>query len=271
MNNYVAEVTRRSDKASAVIINTFEALESDVLNALTCMYPHHQVYAIGPLHTLLDKVVPKDDPLYSLTCNLWREDEKCLRWLDSREPNSVIYVNFGSIAFLTGEQLVEFAMGIANSKHSFLWIIRPDLVNGEKAVLPQEFYEETKGRGMLTDWCPQEAVLNHPSIGGFLTHCGWNSILESVTAGIPIICWPSFADQPTNRAYSCREWGIGLEVDADVKRKEVAKLVRELMEGEEGKEMKRRAAEWKKLADVATDPNGSSSANLEKLIDEILK
>lgn len=126
---------------------------------------------------------------------------------------------------------------------------------------------------MLTDWCPQDAVLNHPSIGGFLTHCGWNSILESMTAGngIPMICRPSFADQPTNQGYSCREWGIGLEVDTEVKRGGVERLVRELMEGEKGKEMKRGAEEWKKLANEATNPNGSSSTNLKKLINEILK
>lgn len=138
MSKYAAQVTRRSVKASAVIINTFEALESDALNALTCMYLHHNVYAnrSTPLHMPLDKALPKDDPLNSMACTLWKEDEDCPRWLDSKRPGSVIYVNFGSIAFLTKEQLVEFAIGIANSKHLFLWTIRPDLVNGERAVLP---------------------------------------------------------------------------------------------------------------------------------------
>ena len=99
---------------------------------------------------------------------------------------------------MTNEQLVEFAWGLANSKQDFLWIIRPDLVKGVSAVLPEEFLEETRERGKLASWCPQEKVLGHSAVGGFLTHCGWNSTIESISSGVPMICWPFFADQQTN-------------------------------------------------------------------------
>ncbi|KAF8021263.1 hypothetical protein BT93_G1633 [Corymbia citriodora subsp. variegata] len=240
----------------------------ELLNALSSMFP--RVYAIGPLSLLLNKLVKEESPLKSINCNLWIEDTECLRWLDSKEPKSVLYVNFGSIAVLTREELIEFAMGLANSKHPFLWIIRPDLVRGDSAILPREFIEETEGRSMYADWCPKEAVLNHLATGGFLTHCGWNSIIESVSSGVPMTCWPYFGDQRTNCTYACSKWEIGLELSGVVKREEVERLVRDLMEGDKGKQMKERITEWKKLAQEATDANGSSSINFDKLSNELL-
>ncbi|MCL7044182.1 hypothetical protein MKW94_030964 [Papaver nudicaule] len=167
--------------------------------------------------------------------------------------------------------MIEFAFGLANSKHTFLWIIRSDLVLGDSAILPPEFTTETKDRSMIASWCPQEDVLKHPSIGGFLTHSGWNSTLDTVIGGVPIICWPFFAEQQTNCKYSCVDWGIGMEIDNNVKRNEVEKLVRELMDGEKGKALKKRVMEWKSCAENAiSSPNGSSFVNLEKLVSQIL-
>jgi hypothetical protein len=171
---------------------------------------------------------------------------------------------------MTRPQLTEFGWGLANSKHPFLWIIRPDLVVGESAILPPEFLAETRDRGLIASWCPQEEVLNHPSIGGFLTHCGWNSIIESVCAGVPMLCWPFFGDQQLNCRYSCNEWGIGMEINNGANREEVGKLVRELMEGDTGKKMKKKVMEWKNLAEEATGPHGSSSINLNNLVNEVL-
>jgi UDP:flavonoid glycosyltransferase YjiC (YdhE family) len=154
-----------------------------------------------------------DNDLKSIGSNLWKEEAGCLEWLNKKESNSVVYVNFGSITVMTSDQLIEFAWGLANSNKTYLWIIRPDLVEGDSAILPPEFKEDTKERGLLANWCPQEEVLSHPSIGGFLTHSGWNSTIESVCSGVPIICWPFFADQQTNCQYSCNEWGIGIEIE----------------------------------------------------------
>ncbi|XP_043696678.1 7-deoxyloganetin glucosyltransferase-like [Telopea speciosissima] len=253
-------------KASAVILNTFDALEEDVLNALSAMLP--RVYSIGPLHLLLNQI--QDDSLKSIGSNLWREEPECLNWLNTKEPGSVVYVNFGSITVMTPQQLVEFAWGLANSKQTFLWIIRPDLVVGDSAELPPEFVSLTKERGILGSWCPQEEVLNHPAVGCFLTHSGWNSTLESISGGVPVLCWPFFGDQQTNCRYSCVHWGIGKEINNDVKREEVERLVREMMVGERGKEMKAKAMEWKKKAESAIVPGGSSHVHFDNMLNQLL-
>ncbi|KAM7516833.1 hypothetical protein LguiA_006416 [Lonicera macranthoides] len=267
MLNFAINEAENSHRASAIILNTIDVLECDVLDALAPIFP--PIYPIGPLH-MLEKQTPEPEELKSIQLNLWKEESECLQWLDSKQPNSVIYVNFGSVARLTSEQLIEFAWGLANSKQCFLWAIRPDLVVGDSAVLPPEFEEVTKELGLLSNWCPQEKILAHPSVGGFLTHCGWNSILESIGGGVPMICWPAFAEQPTNCWFCCNHWGIGMEI-GDVNRVEIERLVRELMVGEKGREMKRRAMEWKNLAEESTSSSGSSYKNFyDKMVEGVL-
>ncbi|XP_058738393.1 7-deoxyloganetin glucosyltransferase-like [Vicia villosa] len=267
MLEFFIEMVDRIHRDSTIILNTFDELESDVINALVSMFP--SLYPIGPLPLLLNQT-PHNHQLASLDSNLWKEDTKCLEWLESKEPGSVVYVNFGSITVMTLEQLLEFAWGLANSKKPFLWIIRPDLVIGGSVVMSSEFVDEISDRGLISSWCPQEKVLNHPSIGGFLTHCGWNSTTESICAGVPMLCWPFFADQPTNCRFICNEWEIGAEIDTNVKRDEVEKLVNELMVGEKGKKMKQKAMELKKRAEESTRPGGCSYMNIEKVFNEVL-
>ncbi|KAL5172631.1 7-deoxyloganetin glucosyltransferase [Glycine soja] len=130
-----------------------------------------------------------------------REECECLKWLDSQELNLVLYVNFGNVIVMRHQQLVELAWGLANSKKKFMWVIRPDLVEGEASILPPEIVEETKDKGLLVGW------------------------------------------------YISREWAFGMEMDShNVTRAEVEKLVKELLEGEKGKEMKKKAIKGKKLA-----------------------
>ncbi|KAH7533566.1 hypothetical protein FEM48_Zijuj04G0144800 [Ziziphus jujuba var. spinosa] len=126
------EVADRANKASAVIVQTFYDLEKHVLDALSIMHPH--VFAIGPLQLLLNRI--PEHPMKLFTSNLWKEDSECLQWLDSKPPNSVVYVNFGSVTVITPKQLVEFGMGLAESKHFFLWVIRPNLVVAHEATAP---------------------------------------------------------------------------------------------------------------------------------------
>nr|BAG80542.1 glycosyltransferase [Lycium barbarum] len=267
MVKFVLQETEKARKASAIVLNTFETLESEVLESLRTLLP--PVYPIGPLHLLVKHV--DDENLKGLGSSLWKEEPECIQWLDTKEPNSVVYVNFGSITVMTPNQLIEFAWGLANSQQDFLWIIRPDIVSGDEAILPPEFVEETKKRGMLASWCSQEEVLNHPAIGGFLTHSGWNSTLESISSGVPMICWPFFAEQQTNCWFSVTKWGVGMEIDNNVKRDEVESLVRELMVGEKGKQMKKKTIEWKNLAqESAKQSTGSSYVNIEKVVNDIL-
>ncbi|KAM3342497.1 7-deoxyloganetin glucosyltransferase [Capsicum galapagoense] len=263
------EIVDKIPKFSALILNTFDTLESDVLQQISTLFP--EVYTIGPLHRSLLNKQTQDEDLKSIGSNLWKEDTHCLEWLDTKKSNSVVYVNFGSVTVMSNEQLIEFAWGLANTKVNFLWIVRSDLVMGDSAILPHEFLEETEERGLLVGWCPQEQVLSHPSIGGFLTHCGWNSTFESISFGVPMLCWPFFADQQTNRWFNCNCLGVGMEVDSNVKREVIEELVRELMIGEKGKEMKENALKWKKLAEKASNSSdGSSYMNFEKFVSHVL-
>ncbi|KAJ4838042.1 hypothetical protein Tsubulata_049518 [Turnera subulata] len=253
--------------ASAIVFNTFDEFEREVLQAIATKFP--RTYTLGPL-PLLERHIPERGSK-SLGSSLWKDDSTCLEWLDKREPSSVVYVNYGSISLMTDAHLKELAWGLANSKHPFLWIIRPDLVRGtDSAFLPEDFLEEIGERGLLTSWCPQEKVLAHPSVGVFLTHCGWNSTMETICSGVPIICWPFFADQQTNCRYSCTTWGIGVEVKHDVKRNDIESLVREMMEGDSGKLRREKALDWKRKAEEAANVGGLSYNNFNRFIKEAL-
>ncbi|XP_072953177.1 7-deoxyloganetin glucosyltransferase-like [Typha angustifolia] len=268
MFNFIKGEAERASLATAILVNTFDEFELPIIEAMTPMLP--PIYTIGPLCSLANQV--PESPLSSLGSNLWKEQPGCLEWLQGKRPNSIVYVNFGSIVVLTNDQLIEFAWGLANSGYEFLWVIRPDLVKGDSAILPTELLEEIKERCLFASWCPQEEILCHPAIGAFLTHCGWNSTMESICGGLPMLCWPFFADQQTNCRYACNELGVGMEIDNNVKRMEVEELIREVMDGEEGKEMKRRAMEWKKSAvRAATQPGGTSFVNFERFVLEVLK
>jgi len=194
-------VHRSSVPTAALILNTFDGLEADVLAALRAEYP--RIYTVGPLGSLLrqnlDSAAAADD---STGLSLWKQDAECLAWLDAQErQRSVVYVNFGSHTVLTPEQLVEFAWG-----------------GGGPGVLPPDFTAAAAGRCHVTAWCPQEQVLRHPAVGCFLTHSGWNSTCEGVAAGVPMVCWPGFSDQYTNCKYACEGWGVGVRLDAEVRR-----------------------------------------------------
>jgi UDP:flavonoid glycosyltransferase YjiC (YdhE family) len=268
MVRYVLQETDRTAHALALIVNTLDELEGEAVAAMEALGLATKVYTLGPLPLVAREDPPT--PRSSIILSLWKEQEETLDWLDGREPGSVVYVNFGSITVMTNAQLVEFAWGLANSGRQFLWIIRRDLVKGDAAVLPSEFLAETADRGLMASWCPQQQVLDHPSVGAFLTHSGWNSTLESMCSGVPVISWPFFADQQTNCRYQCNEWGVGMEIDSNVRRDAVAGLITELMEGEKGKEIRRKAMEWRDKALEAAKPGGRSHHNFDELVRKVL-
>ncbi|XP_058096486.1 7-deoxyloganetin glucosyltransferase-like [Magnolia sinica] len=267
MLTFADNEVQNSRKASAVILHTFDDLEPETLHAIKSFLP--RLYTLGPLPLLCRQIV--ENGLNRFQSSLWKEETGCLEWLDKQKTASIVYVNFGSLAVVTDEQLREFAWGLANSKHPFLWIVRPDVVIGNQAALPEEFMAEIEGRAILGCWCPQEQVLSHPSIGAFLTHCGWNSMMESICGGVPMICWPVFADQQTNCRYACKEWGIGMEIGDAVNREEIEGIVKEMMAGEKGKEMRNKVMEWKQSAENAAQVGGSSYTSLDALIDQVLR
>lgn len=265
----IKTVTRQTVRAQAAIFNTFEDLEGQIASQIQKHIP--RIYTIGPIHEhLKSRLVENKAEASILSGSFWAEDRSCIEWLNSQPPKSVIYVSFGSTTIVTRDQLLEFWYGLVNSSQRFLWVMRPDSVTGkdESDQIPAELMEGTKEKGYLVEWAPQEEVLNHPAVGGFLTHSGWNSTLESIAAGVPMICWPYFADQMINSRFVSEIWKIGLDIKDTCDRLIIEKTVRELMEVRKD-EFLRRADHMAKLAKRAVSKGGSSYCNLDGLIEYI--
>ncbi|KAK9287564.1 hypothetical protein L1049_015985 [Liquidambar formosana] len=213
------------------------------------------------------------------------DEHECLSWLDSKKPNSVLYICFGSVSCFSAAQLLEIAMGLEASGQQFIWVVRnADKENDDEKGewLPEGFEKRMDGRGwIIRGWAPQVLILDHKAIGGFVTHCGWNSTLEGLTAGVPMVTWPLFADQFYNGKLVTDVLRVGVEVGAQewsrwidnkkvsVKRENIEKAVTQLMAGEEAEEMRNRARALKEMARRATEEGGSSYSDLNALIDEL--
>ncbi|CAA6667981.1 unnamed protein product [Spirodela intermedia] len=172
-------------------------------------------------------------------------------------PKSVVYVSFGSLTVLSRPQLLEFWHGLANSGHRFLWVIRPDML------------KEADGPGCVVEWVNQREVLAHPAVGAFLTHSGWNSTLEAISAGVPMICWPFFFDQMVNSRFVSEVWRIGLDMKDTCDRGTVGMTVKAVMEGERADDMRRNVAGLSEMVRECVDEGGSSRIHLDQLIEDI--
>ncbi|MCO5602564.1 hypothetical protein L7F22_056698 [Adiantum nelumboides] len=260
MFNFKLLPFQRLQEAKCVLLNTFEDLESNVLNALN---EQLEVLAAGPF-LLLANADPKDNHIGT---QLWPEDHDCLLWLDRQKESSVLYVSFGSIASLSDAQLKELALGLEASQKPLLWAIRPDVKDSIASAIPKSF--QVGGHVYITSWAPQALVLSHKSVGGFLTHCGWNSTLESLSMGVPTLAWPYLADQMLNRKWMVDEWKVGKSLETTdlglVTKEEVERLVRLLMEGKEGQEMREQAKKISLIARNAVQEGGSSLINVQNV------
>ncbi|KAJ6826724.1 7-deoxyloganetic acid glucosyltransferase-like [Iris pallida] len=262
-------------RGRALIMNTAECLESPVLSHLSSIC--RVIYTVGPLQTLLQNFGscrPDQDVSNSTaasnSASLWQEDRSCLKWLDSHPNKSVVYVSFGSVTVVSREALVEFWHGLVGSGRPFLWVIRPDMVEAGDETAPAELETAARERGCLVAWAPQEEVLAHPSVGCFLTHSGWNSTLESIVAGVPMICWPFFADQQVNSRFVGEVWKVGVDMKDLCGRSVVEGMVRKVMDGGEvGEELRKSAAEMSHMVRIAAEEGGSSYTNFQKLVDHI--
>uniref|UniRef100_A0A5B7C052 Glycosyltransferase n=1 Tax=Davidia involucrata TaxID=16924 RepID=A0A5B7C052_DAVIN len=247
--------------ADFVLCNTVQELEPETISALQAEMPF---YAVGP-------IFPTGFTKSSVATSLWSETD-CTSWLDTKPHGSVLYVSFGSYAHVTKNDLVEIAHGLSLSKVSFVWVLRPDIVSSDDAdPLPVGFKEEIHDRAMIIPWCCQIKVLAHQAIGGFLTHCGWNSILESIWCEIPLLCFPLLTDQFTNRRLVVDDWmvGINLSDKKRITREEVSKNINRLMSGKSGDEFKKKTKEVKKKLENATTGGGSSEENMDKFIEDL--
>ncbi|XP_059431084.1 UDP-glycosyltransferase 76E2-like [Corylus avellana] len=245
----------------AIIHNTIDYLENSSLAKIQQQY-QVPIFPIGPMHRIAS----------ASSSSLLEEDISCLAWLDKQSCNSVIYVSLGSIAFMDVKDLVEMAWGLANSQQPFLWVVRPGSIRGAEwiEVLPQGFKESIGERGYIVKWAPQQEVLAHRAVGGFLSHCGWNSTLESICEGVPMICIPCFGDQRVNARYVSHIWRVGFELEGKLERGEIERVVRKLLVDEEGNEMRKRGKILKERVELCTRDGGSSNNSLNQLIELIM-
>ncbi|KAL0382765.1 UNVERIFIED_CONTAM: Beta-D-glucosyl crocetin beta-1,6-glucosyltransferase [Sesamum calycinum] len=170
-------------------------------------------------------------------------------WLSQKDKFSCVFVSFGTEYFLKKEEIEEVAYGLELSNANFIWIVRFPKGDGTtvEETLPAGFLERVGGRGrILEKWASQAKILTHPSVGGFVSHCGWNSLRESIEFGVPIIAMPMHLDQPMN-AKLVADLGVGVEVKRDnegrLQREEIAKVIRDVVVGESGGELRRRVVE----------------------------
>ncbi|KAL2329884.1 hypothetical protein Fmac_017465 [Flemingia macrophylla] len=198
--------------------------------------------------------------------SFWQEDTTCLEWLDQQSPQSVVYVSFGSLAVMDPNQFKELALGLDLIDKPFIWVVRPS--NDDKKKNANAYPHEFDGsKGKIVGWAPQKKILNHSAIACFISHCGWNSTVEGVCAGIPFLCWPCAKDQYLNKSYICDVWkiGIGLEKDENgiISKEEIKKKVDQLVGDED---IKARSLKWKEMA-INNIEGGQSSKNLKFFID----
>ncbi|XP_004307596.1 PREDICTED: UDP-glycosyltransferase 76C2-like [Fragaria vesca subsp. vesca] len=248
--------------SDGVIFNTSEDLEEQALLTIRPDFPI-PIFPIGPFH----KWFPT-----SYTSSLLSEDESCISWLNTQAPKSVVYISFGSIAAVNEAQFLEIAWGLANTNQPFLWVVRPGLLQGSEWLekLPQGYLEALDGKGHIVKWAPQKKVLAHPAVGLFWTHNGWNSTLESISEGVPMVCMPISCDQMLNARYVSDVWRVGLQLEKGIKRGEIEITIRNLMTEKEGEEIKDKMSKLKEKTNLSLREGGSSYQSLDGLVNHIL-
>ncbi|XP_008792149.2 anthocyanidin 3-O-glucosyltransferase 4-like [Phoenix dactylifera] len=277
-----SEVFEAESTADGVVMNTFDDLEHSFIE-LYRKVTGKNVCTIGPL-SLCNKDLD-DKAARGNKSSI--DHHRVQSWLDSREPKSVLYVNFGSIARTRRSQLIEMGCGLEESNQPFIWVIKDVERTPEvDKWLSEGFEERVSTRGLvIKGWAPQVVILSHPAIGGFMTHCGWNSVLEAVSAGVPMITWPYFADQFINEKLVVNVLGIGVAIGVKVpifyfsddgppavKRDDIGKAVSRLMDkGEEGEERRKMAKELAGKAVRAVEDGGSSTENIARLFQYVLE
>ncbi|XP_027120284.1 UDP-glycosyltransferase 75C1-like [Coffea arabica] len=256
------------DSEACVLVNTFNELEEASIKAVDGM----NLIPLGPLipSAFCDGYDSSDK---SVGGNLFDIPENdCLQWLDSKPERSVVYASFGSLLSLKKEEKMEILHGLKEAGRSYLLVLLSDNEQEEevKAVIENISSEE----GMILPWCSQMEVLCHRSIGCFLTHCGWNSTLESIVAWVPIAGCPHFSDQTTNAKLIEEVWGIGVRAKANeegvVERAEIRRCLDTVMGGgEKGEEIRRNSAKWRCMAIEAVKENGSSHNNFRNFLQNL--
>lgn len=252
--------TNASSKYSANIWNTTDHLEHTALAEFQQRYPVPS-FTVGPLHMISP----------SSSTSLREADATCISWLNKQAPRTVIYVSIGSLAVMEKKVIHEMAWGLASSNQPFLWVIRTDSASeSECNLLPDEFRQTVGGRGCIVKWAPQSEVLAHNAVGGFWSHCGWNSTLESLSQGVPMICQPCNGDQYINARYLSHVWKLGLHFENALEKEPIRQAILRLMVDEEGKEIRQNAIKMKEKIRLSVTKGGPSYNSMNALADLIL-
>jgi len=285
MKDFRERIRVAESEAYGIVANTFEELEHRYVNEIRKV-KGQKIWCIGPL-----SLCNKDSSDKAQRGNKASIDEiECLKWLDEQEPGSVVYACLGSISRVSPPQLIELGLGLELSKRPFVWVIRGNEKAEEvyKWIEEDGFEDRVKGRGLIIrGWAPQVLILDHPSVGAFLTHCGWNSILEGVCAGVPMVTWPVFAEQFINEKLVevVLETGVSVggarsvvqlyeqdKCGVEVGREAVRKAVEKVMEGGvEAEERRKRARVLGEMAKKAVEEGGSSYLNVKLLIQDVME
>ncbi|KAJ7972308.1 Glycosyltransferase [Quillaja saponaria] len=279
--HYSIQMMAADIKSYGAIVNSSEAVEPESIEEYKKLR-NGKAWCVGPVWLCNKNELDKAERGNKASI----DKHYCLEWLNLQEENSVDYACLGSVANLSASQLIELGLGLEASKRPFVWVIRggDNLKELEKWIKEDGFEERIKGRGLLIrGWAPQVLILSHSAIGEFITHCGWGSILEAITCGVPIITWPLFADQFCNQINVAKVLKIGVRIGAEdpvnngegekiealVKKEDIKRAIEELMdegeESEESEERRRRVREMGEMANKAAEEGGSSHVDLTSL------
>lgn len=282
--DYVREKMREAESSSyGVVVNSFDELERGCAEEYEKAL-EKKVWCVGPVSVCNKNELDKAERGNRASVG----KSQCLEWLNSMQPKSVIYACLGSQCRLVTAQLVELGLGLEASGKPFIWVVKAgeNFAEFEKWLEEERFEERIDGKGLvIKGWAPQLLILSHPAVGGFLTHCGWNSSIEGVCSGLPMITWPLFAEQFLNEKLVVEilkigvgigveipvRWGDEKKVGVLVKKEGVKKAVEMVMDGgEEGENRRERARKLGVQARKATEEGGSSYMNISALIQDII-
>ncbi|KAG6531153.1 scopoletin glucosyltransferase-like [Zingiber officinale] len=268
-----------ADKASlGLIINSFTEFEGIYLDYFRRVF-EIKTWFVGPISLIDSESHRRGVRGGGVNPAAVENRARCLSWLSEQKPSSVVYACFGSWSQFSGEQLREMALGLEAAGHPFLWVVRE--ADGTEWI-PHGFEQRVKGCGLvLRGWAPQVELLSHAAVGAFVTHCGWNSIMEGVSAGLPMVTWPIGAEQFINEKLVVEQLRVGAKASDSirsatdsnrtiVKATELARAIGSIMDaGEAAEGTRRRAREFAEKGRAAVEKGGSSDKALNDLIEDI--
>ncbi|KAM6578205.1 hypothetical protein CsatB_030042 [Cannabis sativa] len=264
------KMAQRFRETKGIIVNSFEGLEAHGANSFN-NGETPPIYMVGPVVNF------KGQP-HSSTDHV--QNNRIFKWLDEQPQSSVVFLCFGSVGTFDASQLREIASGLECSGHRFLWSIRVQQPTIIDEILPEGFLERIGSKGMIcNEWAPQVEVLAHNAVGGFVSHCGWNSILESLWYGVPIVTWPVYAEQQLNAFQMVREFDLAIELRLDYRNRghnqlvtaeEIGNAIKKLMEGDHNVVMRKKVKEMSDIARKSVEKGGFSFDAIRKFIDNII-